>query len=84
MKKYELTRETKVIDGVELHRIKALNSFGSVEKGDLGGWIESEKNLSQDGDAWVGDGWEAMPTHAEGCKYAKIYRFDYCKNDNNK
>ena len=29
------------------------------------------------------DGWEAMPTHAEGCKYAKLYRFDYCKNDNN-
>ena len=55
MKKYELTSETKVINGVKLHRIKALNSFGRVEKGELGGWIESEKNLSQDGDAWVFD-----------------------------
>ena len=55
MKKYELTRETKVIDGVELHRIKALNSFGNIKKGELGGWIESEKNLSQDGYAWVGE-----------------------------
>ena len=55
MKKYELTSETKVINGVELHRIKALESFGSVEKGELGGWIESEKNLSQRGDAWVYD-----------------------------
>ena len=53
MKKYELTSETKVINGVELHRIKALNSFGNIKKGELGGWIESEKNLSQDGDAWV-------------------------------
>ena len=53
MKKYELTSETKVINGVELHRIKALDSFGSVKKGELGGWIESEKNLSQYGDAWV-------------------------------
>ena len=53
MKKYELTSETKVINGVKLHRIKALNSFGRVEKGELGGWIESEKNLSQDGNAWV-------------------------------
>ena len=44
MKKYELTSETKVINGVELHRIKALISFGRVEKGELGGWIESEKN----------------------------------------
>ena len=55
MEKYELTSETKVINGVKLHRIKALESFGRVEKGELGGWIESEKNLSQDGDAWVGD-----------------------------
>ena len=53
MKKYELTSETKVINGVKLHRIKALNSFGNIKKGDLGGWIESEQNLSQDGDAWV-------------------------------
>lgn len=28
------------------------------------------------------EGWEAMPTHAEGCKYAKLYRYDYGKNDN--
>lgn len=55
MKKYELTSETKVINGVELHRIKALDSFGNIKKGELGGWIESEKNLSQSGDAWVGD-----------------------------
>ena len=39
MKKYELTSETKVINGVELHIIKALESFGSVKKGDFGGWI---------------------------------------------
>ena len=55
MKKYELTSETKVINDVELHRIKALNSFGNIKEGDLGGWIESEKNLSQDGNAWVYD-----------------------------
>ena len=55
MKKYELTSETKVINGVELHRIKALESFGNIKEGELGGWIESEKNLSQYGDAWVGE-----------------------------
>ena len=54
MKKYELTSEMKVICGVEYHRIKALKSFGNVKTGDLGGWIESEKNLSQYGNAWVG------------------------------
>ena len=55
MKKYELTSETKVINGVKLHQIKALNSFGNIKEGDLGGWIESEKNLSQDGNAKVYD-----------------------------
>ena len=55
MKKYELTSETKVINGVEVHRIKALKSFGIINEGDLGGWIESEKNLSQYGNAWVCD-----------------------------
>ena len=49
MKKYELTSETKVINGVELHRIKALESFGRVEKGELGGWIESEKTYLKTG-----------------------------------
>jgi len=36
-------------------RIKALKSFGSVEKGDIGGYVTSEKNLSQDGNCWVFD-----------------------------
>ena len=44
MKKYELTSETKVINGVELHRIKALDSLGKIKKGDLGGWNEREKS----------------------------------------
>lgn len=32
-------------------------------------------------DALDNAGWQAMPTHAEGCKYAKLYRDDYGKND---
>ncbi len=53
MKKYELTAETKVVFGHTLHRIKAIVSFGSVEAGDLGGWIEKEENLNHSGNAWV-------------------------------
>lgn len=55
MKKYELTNVTKIIDGVTLHRIKALKSFGNVIAGETGGWVESEKNLSQYGLCWVYD-----------------------------
>ena len=55
MKKYELTGETKEIGGVTLHRIRALIDIPEhdVKAGDLGGWIEAERNLSQKGSAWV-------------------------------
>ena len=55
-KKYELTSETIETDeGITLYRIKALKDFGNVNKGDLGGFIESEDNLSQEGITWVYD-----------------------------
>lgn len=54
-KKYELTDETTEVDGHTLHRIIALKDFSDVKAGDLGGWIESEKNLSQEGKCWVYD-----------------------------
>ena len=52
-KKYELTDETINHYGVVLHRIKALRSFSDVEAGDLGGYIQSEDNLSHEGDCWI-------------------------------
>ena len=63
MKKYKLTDEYKKefkyegnrkID-FKLFRIEALISFNDVKKGDIGGWLESELNLSQDGLCWVYD-----------------------------
>ena len=36
-----------------LYRIVALKDFGTVKAGDVGGWVESKKNLSQDGLCWV-------------------------------
>ena len=55
MKKFELTAESKInFFGKKLFRIKALISFGDVEEGETGGWIEKEENLEQSsGDAWV-------------------------------
>ena len=53
MKKYELTGETKKTFRHILHRIRALRDFGNVRNGDLGGWIERERNLSQTSNAWV-------------------------------
>ena len=54
MKKYKLTKETKEYFGVTLYRIEALMDFNDIEKGEKGGFIEKEENLSQvSGDARV-------------------------------
>ena len=54
MKKFELTNEFITNDfGHKLFRIKALASFGTVSAGDMGGYVEKEENLSNDGSAWV-------------------------------
>nr|DAP29115.1 MAG TPA: Putative transferase, nesg, ydcK, Structural Genomics.38A [Caudoviricetes sp.] len=55
MKKFEFTGENKVWYGYTLRRIRALVDIPThcVKKGDLGGWIEKNKNLSHDGNAQV-------------------------------
>jgi len=52
-KKYELTQNSVTVKNSTLYQIRALRGFGSVTAGDLGGYIESEKNLSHDNDCWV-------------------------------
>jgi hypothetical protein len=41
-KKYKLTKEKTEIYGKTLFRIEALVSFGNVEKGEKGGFIDHE------------------------------------------
>ena len=67
LKKYELTEQHP---DTGLYCIKALRDFGNVAKGDIGGWIEGEKNLSHEGYAWVygnarvyGDAWVSRAKH---------------------
>ena len=52
-KKYKLTEETINVGDKTLHRIESLKDFSDVKKGDKGGFIEKEENLSQNGDCWV-------------------------------
>lgn len=52
-KKYSLTGKSIYYSGRTLFQIKAGFSFGSIVKGEIGGYVEKEENLSQDGDAWV-------------------------------
>ena len=73
MKKFEMTSEfiTNVL-GTKLFRIKALIEFGDVSAGELGGYIEKEENLAQDGNAWV-YGNAKVYGDAEVCGDAKVY-----------
>ena len=83
MKKYELTEEMIEWFGRTLHRIRACRDFETingtkVKKGDLGGFIEKEDNLSQEGCSWVGDnakvcGHAQVYDNAQVCGHAKVY-----------
>lgn len=54
MKKYELTDTTIMFLDHTLHQIRYLRDVGyNIKAGDLGGWVETEKNLSQHGNAAV-------------------------------
>ena len=54
--KYELVMDDTIeVDGHILHRIRALKDFDEIKKGDLGGYIEKEINLSQHGHCWIYD-----------------------------
>lgn len=55
-KKYELVPETVTkLYGKSMYRIRALKDFSDVKKGQYGGYVESEENLSQLGNCWIYD-----------------------------
>lgn len=80
MKKYELTSDKKVVNGVELHRVKALVDFGKVKAGELGGWIKSEDNLSQDENARA-----YKDSEKSGREYERVVKYveSILKEENN-
>ena len=53
MQKYKFTGITKEVYGRTLNQIICVTAFASIKSGEIGGYIEKEANLSQDGDAWV-------------------------------
>ena len=81
MKKFELTAEFVTnIFGKKLFRIKALVSFGNVNAGELGGFVEKEENLSNTGDAWVyGNAWVSGDALVSGnADYSAVKGFGRC------
>ena len=77
-RKYDLSSITIRVCDMTLHRIRALRDFSNVKKGDLGGFIKNESNLSHDGDCWVYGGARVycnahVAGHARICDNARIY-----------
>lgn len=54
--KYELVKDdTIAIGNSTLFRIRAVADFSDIKAGDLGGYIQSEANLSHNGNSWIYD-----------------------------
>ena len=73
-KKYKLTDETITYGGRTLYRIEALKDFSDVKKGDKGGFIQKEENLSHDGDCWIYDDAKAFKD-SKVFENAKVYEY---------
>ena len=77
-KKYKLTDEFITLDNRKLYCIEALKNFSNVKKGDKGGFVEYEDNLSQYGDCWIYDdakvyGNARVFGNAEVYEYSLVY-----------
>ena len=60
-KKYEILKDDYInYAGTTLYRIKSLRDFSDVKAGELGGYIQNEKNLSHNDFCWI-------------YEYAKVY-----------
>lgn len=68
--KFELTPNTKTVANKTLHQIRSLITFtngpATIEKGELGGWVESIDNLAQTGNCWISE---------NACVYDSAYVF---------
>ena len=74
--KYKILYDQFIViaGGTKVYRIKALKNFGKVKKGDIGGYVEKEENLSHTGNCWI---------DKNACVYGNAKVFDNaCISDN--
>ena len=53
-KKYELIQDDEA-KKLGLYRVRALRDFGDIKKGEIGGFVSGEHNLSHMGNCWIAD-----------------------------
>ena len=72
-KKYEILKDDYInYAGITLYRIKALKDFKNIKAGELGGYVESEKNLSHEGECWIYE-YAKVYEDAIVCENAKVF-----------
>lgn len=81
-----LENDAIIIGGITLYRIEALKDFGNIKKGDKGGYIAYETNLSQKGNCWVAKnakvcGFARVHDNAQVLDYARVFG-NACLRDN--
>ncbi len=67
-----MEKKYKTVPEGNMLRIIALKNFSDVKRGDRGGLIKKEENLSQIGDCWVFEN-AKVSGNARVCENAKIY-----------
>ena len=92
-KKFELIENDSIeINGHKLYRLRALIDFNDVKADDLGGYVESENNLSQMNDCWIYDNarvfgnacvYDSARVYDDACVFGNACIFDdACVYDN--
>ena len=55
LKKYKFVGEKKKVGNSMLQQIQYTRSFAGIRAGQMGGWLESEHNLSHDGNCYISE-----------------------------
>lgn len=81
--KFELTPNTKTVANKTLHQIRSLITFtngpATIEKGELGGWVESIDNLAQTGNCWISENacvYDSAYVYGDAIIYGNVHIFD--------
>lgn len=82
-KKYKLREDLYIYHrGRKLYRIEALKDLDGVRKGDLGGFIEGEHNLSHFGNCWLYDyslAYDTAYVSGDAKLYNEVKAYDNCR-----
>ena len=80
-RKYKILEDSFIIfNGKKLYRIQAIDNFSDIRKGDIGGYVESTRNLARFGNCWIYDD-SIVCGNAHVCDNAEIHNNSVVMDD---